>query len=295
MSDQIQFFPGAVKKATEGCKSSDLWKVPPAQLRRHPGFNVRQQNEDYDSRVRALADSMKENGYYADKPMAGYVAREGEANIIIITDGHTRLDAVELAISEGAQIEVVPVVTKPAGTSMEDLTVALVTGNTGSPLKPYEVAIVCKRLVDYGMDEETIARRLGYTPTHVQNLLLLMAAPAAIRNMVAKDKISASLAVDMLKKHGPAAADVLKAASKEAGDAGGGRVTAKQVTKAREKRGDKVVKLAKPVLLKSVTWLKENELLHDPAVQRFLGFLGGFDEPAQVQGLIDKLLAVKKK
>lgn len=295
MSDeQIQFFPGGVKRATKEFKSADLWKVPPSSLHRHPGFNVRTKGKAYEDRVRELADSMKANGYYADKPMAGYVANVDGEDVIIVTDGHTRLDAVELAISEGAQIEVVPVVTKPAGTSMEDLTIALVTSNNGNPLKPYEVAQVCKRLVDYGMDEATIAHRLGFTPTYVQNLLTLMGAPSAVRKMVEQDKVSATLAVETLRKHGREAQEILRQAAQQATDSGGSRVTAKQVTKVREKTNGQVIKLPKPTLVKSAGWLKEQGLLNDPAVLKFLSFLAGTPGAEDVQSLVDGLLKPPK-
>lgn len=293
--ETIQFFPGAVKRATKDCKSADLWKVPPQRLRRHPGFNVRVKNQAYADRVRELAESIKANGYYADKPMAGFAAREGDEDIIIITDGHTRLDAVELAISEGAEIEVVPVVTKPAGTSMEDLTVALVMSNNGSPLKPYETAEVCKRLIGYGMDETTIAKRLGYTMTHVQNLLLLMSAPSEVREMVKLDQVSASLAIETLRKHGPAALGILKQAVKSVEEDGGGRVTAKKMDKASEKRGERVVRLPKPALVKSVAWLKDQGLHEDPNVIKFLSFLSGLEDDAKLKELIAECPAAAQK
>lgn len=76
-SEQIQFFPGVVKRATREFRSADLWKVPPHSLHRHPHFNVRIKDERYNAKVREYADSMKANGYYSDKPLAGYVAKEG--------------------------------------------------------------------------------------------------------------------------------------------------------------------------------------------------------------------------
>jgi len=284
---QIEFFPGAVKKATEGCKSADLWKVPPARLRRHPGFNVRVHGDAYKARVRYIADSIKTNGYYPDKPMAGYVAKDGEVHIIIVTDGHTRMDALDLAISEGAEVETVPVVTKPNGTSMEDLTVALVTGNSGQPLTPYETAMVAKRLAGYGMDDQTIAQRIGFSLNHVQNLLFLMAAPAAVRKMVEEDKVSFSSAVASLREHGAGAAQVLKDSLAVAQEAGKARITPKMLQKPGG--GARDPKVSKPVIVRSMQWLKENELEADERFLNFLAFLGGFEDH---EGL---LKAVAKK
>lgn len=216
---------GNVKAAMKevGAVSADLWQVEPSQLRIIEGFNVRVVNEDYVARVRRIADSIRENGYYKDKPLSGFVSRDG----IYITGGHTRHAAVLLAISEGVDIQSVPVIVSPKGTAMEDLTVALVVGNEGTPLTLYESAIVCKRLVGYGYESKDIARRLGYASTqYVDGLLSLAAAPLALRKMVMENVIAASTAIDAIAKHGGEATDVLLAALVASGST---RVTAKNL------------------------------------------------------------------
>lgn len=285
---QIEFFPGAVKKATEGCKSADLWKVPRDRLRRQPGFNVRVKSPAYKARVRQIADSIKANGFYADKPLAGYVAKEGEEHIIIVTDGYTRMDAVDLAVSEGAEVETLPVVTKPNGTSMEDLNIAFVTGNAGQPLTPYETALVAKRLIGFGMDEQAIALRIGFTLPHVQNMLALMAAPVSVRKMVEEDKVSFSAAVAAIREHGPKAAEVLKSSLAAAEESGKTRITPKLMQKPGG--GSREPKVSKPVIVRSMQWLKENKLESDERFLNFLTFLGGFEDH---EGLM-KVLAAKK-
>lgn len=137
--DQFQFEAGSVKQAMSGSTSSDLWKVPREKLHIEPGFNVRVHDADYNAHVRSIADSIKENGYYPDKPIAGFVAKRDGKDVIVVTDGHSRIAGFDLAVSEGYEGTELPVVTKPRGTSMEDLTIALVTSNTGKPLSPYEL------------------------------------------------------------------------------------------------------------------------------------------------------------
>lgn len=145
------------------------------------------------------------------------------------------------------------------------------------------------------MEEETIAQRLGYTLTHVQNKLLLMSAPAAVRKMVEQDKVSASVAIDTLRKHGPLALDILNSASQESTVAGNadGRISPKQITRVREKSGVRVVKLPKSTLVKSIGWLKEQGLQEEPAVLRFLSFLAGMPGSDEVKNLVDRLLQQK--
>lgn len=228
--------PGNTKAAMKavGAASSDLWKVQPERLRTLPGFNARIINDAYTARVRWIADSIKVNGFYPDKPLTGFVALEGGEEVIYVTGGHRRFEAVFLAIEEGADVPTVPVVIKPRGTSMEDLTVDLVVGNEGEPLSTYEQAVVCKRLAGFGWESKEIARRLGYsTAQYVDGLLLLASAPLAVRRMVMESVISATTAIEAIKKHGDKAGDVLQAAMVKSGT---GRVTAKHMPQAEFKK-----------------------------------------------------------
>ncbi|WP_454735450.1 ParB/RepB/Spo0J family partition protein [Cupriavidus necator] len=228
---------GNVKAAMKdaGASSGDLWRVPRDQIKVLPNFNVRVRNDEHRAQVRMLADSMLANGYHQDKPIAGYVVVENGQNVIITTDGHTRLEAVDLANSEGAEISVLPVVTKPKGTSLEDITVALVTSNSGRHLQPIEVGEVCKRLIGYGLDEETIAKRLNLTAPYVGELLTLAGAPARIRKLVAEGKIASTLAMSTMKKNPEQAADLLEEAVQTAKAAGKDRATAKHLPKRETK------------------------------------------------------------
>lgn len=239
---QPQFTPGSVKDAMKGVSSGDLWKVPRERIHVEPGFNVRVHDKDYEAHVRAIADSMKENGYYSDKPLAGFV---GDGDRIILTDGHTRLAGYDLAVSEGLIAFPLPMVTKPRGTSMEDLTVALVTSNSGKPLSPYELGLVCKRLIGYGMEVKDVAKRLSLTEVYINNLLDLVGAPKAIRDMVINGAVSATLAINTLHEHGKDAAKVLGAGVKEAKASGKERATQKHVKAATEKKAKKSKPAAK--------------------------------------------------
>lgn len=198
---------GAMKDV--GASSSDLWMVPIEDIRVMDGFNVRTHNADYTSHVEALTDSILANGFWRDKPLSGYIAKEDGKNIVYVVDGHTRLMAARAAVAKGAELTALPMVTKPAGTQIEDLVVGLVVSNAGKPLSPIEKAAVCKRLVDYGMEVKVIAARLGFTAGYVNELLILVSAPKKIRNMVEAGSVSASNACDAIKRHGNKAADLL--------------------------------------------------------------------------------------
>lgn len=270
--------PGNTKAAMRaaGASSSDLWKVEPDRLRVLEGFNARVKNEAYTARVRWIADSIKANGYYPDKPLTGFVALEDGVEVIYVTGGHRRHEGVLLAIEEGADVGTVPVVIKPRGTSMEDLMVDLVVGNEGDPLTTYEQAVVCKRLAGFGWEPKEIARRLGYsTAQYVDGLLALAASPLALRKMVMENVVSATTAIEAIKKHGDKAVDVLLAAMVKSA---GGRVTAKHMPQQEFKKAVK----------------KQATAFYDAAlkVQADPGFAGLSEE---VRGILAALLEGIKK
>jgi len=275
-----QFHPGSIKAAMKlvGAGSRDLWQVDPHQIKTCDNFNVRVQNEAYDARIRFLADSIKQNGFFQDFPLAGYVAKEDSGEVIYITGGHRRLAAALLAISEGAELTRVPVVVSQSGVSMEDLTVALVIGNEGEPLSLYEVGVVCKRLSSMGLAESEIARRLQRTPQQVKDVLLLIGSSHVIRQMVIDNVVSATFAIEMLNTHGAKALDKLMEAQNRAEAAGKTKVTAKHA--APDAIFKKTVKKAAQPMFEVIT-----EISADPAYQSL--------SPA-VRTKLDELLAKLK-
>lgn len=214
---------GAMKSV--GAGSRDLWRIEPSKLRVIEGLNPRVETEKYKAHIRALADSMKSEGYYQDQPLAGYAAKAGDEQVVFIYSGHSRLRAVALANAEGAEITHVPVTVSMEGLSMEDITVALIQGNSGKNLTYYESAVVCKRLVKYGFKLEDIVTRTGIALPLVKNRLALMAAPLKLRELVANEVISATLAIEMLTEHGDKALEKIESAQTTATKEGKTRIT----------------------------------------------------------------------
>lgn len=234
---KLELVNGNVKAAMRdaGARSSDLYKVPRASIRVIPGFNLRNIDDpEYKAHLRYLADSILANGFYDDKPLAGYVAREGDKDVIFLTEGHCRLAAFDIAVSEGFNGEMLPMVIKPRGTNTGDLTIAMITGNTGKHFSPYELGIGCKRLIAEGHDEKEIAKSLGMSETYVRGLLDLQAAPAQVRKMVAAGQVSASTARNVVKTHGAKAQQILDTAAKAAKAKGKAKITGKHIRTAVE-------------------------------------------------------------
>ncbi len=271
---------GNVKASMDaaGAKSSDLWNVPYEQIRLIPGWQPRINNEKWRKRVAYIGGLILANGYAPDKPVQGYVAREGGLDVLYLTEGHTRYHATGWAREHGAKIERIPMIVLPKGTTMVDLTVAQANAQEGTPLAPYELGILMKRMIGYQVSVSEIARRFGYSEQYVNDLLSLMGAPSRIRQMVIEDKVSAAVAVQFLKSHGDKAEERLLEGLKIADSMGQTRVTRKVLS-----TGPKVPPRYVPNLYDAMTKVA-------PYLQ---GFLPG--ETAEIPGLEDEadLITVK--
>lgn len=203
------------------------WTVALSDLRVLEDFNVRVKNAAYWEHIESIAQSILENGWLPEHPIAGFLAKEGKRAFLYVTDGHCRIEAVHLANKRGAHITSLPVVLKDKSTGMDDLTVALVRSNSGKSLTPLELAIVCKRLIGFRWTPEKIAKKIGFTEEYVQQLLTVAGAPQAIRDAIEADRISVGLSKELIQKHGSEAPAVLAAAMERATAAGKTKVTAK--------------------------------------------------------------------
>jgi ParB family chromosome partitioning protein len=238
---------GAMKAANDGAagKSRDLWQVPPQKLRVVADLNPRVETPAYLQHVRELADSMKEHGFFQDKPLAGYVAEVDGEDVIYIVEGGSRLRAALLAIEEGAKFNVVPVSVDQKGLNVEDLLVRMVRSNTGRPLSQYEVAIVCKRLARFSWESAQIAAQLGISVQQVENSLLLMGADERVRQLVGAEILAFTYAVEVLKEHGAKAFEFLMKAQEKANAEGKTRITKRHAVGATFKK--ELTKAADPM------------------------------------------------
>ena len=225
------FIKGPVKQAMKDAAagSVDLWMVPIDEIHVKDGFNVRIKDEAYERHIRWIADSIKSEGFYRDEPLGGFIIQEESGPKVYVHAGHCRLEGAKLAKSEGAEIEVLPIVIVDKSKNLEDMTVALVKTNSGKPLTPYEVAIVAKRLSGFGWSPAKIAERLGFTTPYVDSLLEATGYPLKIREMIQSGQVSISMAVDLVKSYGNKAVEKLEDATKVAASTGSKRITQKHL------------------------------------------------------------------
>lgn len=208
-------------------RRTDLFHLKPEDLSVQEGFNVRVSGPGLDEHIRVLANSLKEIG--VQTPLTVRV----DGDKVYLVDGHCRLAAIKLAISEGAEIVSVPCIAAPKGSDDAQLTLSLITRNGGRPLEPLEKASVFARLLAFGWSEELIGQRAGIGCKQVKNLLDLAAAPAEIKEMVAKNEVSATTAVRTMQQapSKAAAVETLTTAVSAAKAEGKTKVTPKAVNR----------------------------------------------------------------
>lgn len=279
----IKLAAGSVEPAMKAAeaKSTKLYRVPVSAIKTIPGFNVRVQSADYIAHRDMIADSIRANGFDATKPLSGYVAKEGDKNVIYVTDGHTRLDAVSTinADDTDTNIDILPVLVHPADKSLTDLTVALHTSNTGRPLSPFELGVVVKRLMkDEGADKAVIASRLAVTPRYLDDVLLLVNGPKEVRTAVLEGTVSSTLAIQELRKDPEKAVAKITAAAAKA--APGKKVTKKDL-------GPKMQKVKSTVSIAEGTDMKEIVKAVAALVRKAIPATSSDDEDAIKTALVD--------
>lgn len=233
---------GKMKASTAAASGkSTEYIVKVDQLRTIPGFNVRvTETDDYRADLEALKQSIREHGFYANKPLAGYIGKEGDEDVIYVTDGHRRLAAVQEINDEDVdgkeEIEGLPVVLKPADATLADLTIALVQDNSGRPLTPYEMGVVVQRLQNMKDGEGNpvyakadIARKLSITERYIDDLNVLVDAPAKVRTAVLEGTVSSTLAIQELRRNPKKAEERITAAVAKAKASGKSKATKKDV------------------------------------------------------------------
>lgn len=264
--------PGVLKDAMKsaGASSGDLWKLPFYKLHIIKGFNLRVNNAHYQAKIEEYAELLANDGWLAHEPMKGLVQHDEHTgkNEVYIFDGHTRLLALPIANAKRSakglppieDVTVIAIPSKKSGKepiSMADLTVAMVRANMKNPHTAYELALACKRLADDNLNTGEIAKELSLSAEWVKSLLLLMAAPKELRQRVANEALTVTLAVQLLKQHGDDAAEMVEEAA--AGKVAKGlpvKITRKNVAPASP--FTKAVKRSAPALFDVLSHVKSD-------------------------------------
>jgi ParB/RepB/Spo0J family partition protein len=196
---------GVVKDALAAANATKttIQVVPIDAIQIIPGFNARKTDtREHAEKIDGLIQSMKKDGYDPAHPLTGFVGKdEDDQDAIFVTDGHGRLEAARRANDEGADIKAVPMVLRPASTTMKQHNVNLIRENSGKELTLAEKAIVVKRLLKLGVDEAELAEELNITQRYVDQIIMLINAPQMVRSMVNQGRITGTEAIRLLTKH----------------------------------------------------------------------------------------------
>ena len=218
-----------IKDMAESVK--DLFMFRPEQIHVTEGFNKRHHTPEYETGIKELMGSIRENGIL--EPVTIYV----ENDTPFLTNGHRRMDATMRLVAEGVTGLLVPCRVEAKGTNDADRALSMITRNSGIPFSPIETAEVCKVLIGFGWSNAKIAQKTGFSLTHVDNLLTLLSAPQEALDMVDQGKVAASTVTAVVKEHGAkATVEILKEASAVAAATGKDKATPKHVEQVRENR-----------------------------------------------------------
>ena len=207
--------------------------VSPNNIVVEEGFNVR---IDYGD-LEGLMNSIIANGQI--EPVLGYKIQGSEQ--YVLTDGHRRFKAIQMAIEKGHEIPYVKLI-KTSSNAEDRLFQMVITGVDKKPLTPLEEAETYKRLVALGYEAKEIASRVGKSLPHVYNGLKLAEAPKKIKNAIQNGSISATTVTQIIREvgEGEDVVEIIETAITNAQVLPNGKVkkvTKKQVQKVEQKKG----------------------------------------------------------
>lgn len=213
-------FKQMIKDGT--AKRADAMKFRIEDIHEEPGFNLRDEGEDLDASIDAIVEHIRAGGMLP--PLEVRPRAEGG---VFVVDGHRRRRAYLKAgddVRDGSGelwLAVVPFVGNDA-----DRIARVITSAEGRALSPLEVGRGYKRLIALNWTPEQIAAKVGKTRQHVDQVLILANANSDVQQLVATGGVSATTAIDAVRKHGDKAGDVLGGAVTQAKAAGKSKATA---------------------------------------------------------------------
>lgn len=186
--------------------------IPPGLIDVEPGFNVRLPGPELDEHIETLAGLIEQNGFDPTQPIS--VSRQGDR--FVVRSGHCRLAAVRNLLDRGAQIITIPALLEPQGTNDADRAYQIGTQNGQKPLADLEYGALVKRLRGYGQTDEQILTGFGKKRAWLSRILDLAAASPDIHQAVARNEISPSEAVKVVRANGSEAGTIIREATEHA-------------------------------------------------------------------------------
>ena len=234
-------------------KRTDIFRLHRKHIiipERKPGerFNVRQNFGD----INTLAEQILAAGSVRI-PLLGHHC-DGKFHV---TDGERRIRAIDLLAKRGHGefSDNIPVKPEPKTYTEKNRTLDMLFCASGKPLEMIEQAEIFRRLRDeHGLKVKELSKEGGVTQQHVYDCLALIAAPESVKDAVKDGKVSATLAVTIVKesKTPAAAAAAITDGIAKASTLGKSKATAAHIPTRRAKANNDL-KAAKKDLHKRQT------------------------------------------
>lgn len=174
----------------------EYFSIDPRKLQIKGDWNSRDFTDPANQQhVEDLAKSIAENG--VREPLKVYL----EGDVAYITNGECRYRAVMLCIERGVDIKAVPVLAEDKNANDADRLFTQFISNSGKPFGPIENARLFKRLMDMGWQQQEIAKKTGFSGGRVSQLLELLRLPLVLQKFIIEGKASASMVLQVWKKH----------------------------------------------------------------------------------------------
>ena len=212
-------------------RRADAMRVKLEDLYEEPGFNLRTEGPALKQSIAILAEFIANGGQIPPLEV-----RPRPAGGVWIVDGHRRRRAM-LKLDKAGRLprtpnrdnpEIleawVPVVAFEG--SDADRVARIISSQENEKLSPLELAEGYKRLRAFGWMPEQIAKKVGKTRQHVEQVLTVGDANTDVQNLVAAGHVSATTAAQVVREHGDGAGKVLGAELEKAQASGKKKVTA---------------------------------------------------------------------
>lgn len=184
----------ALKDFADG--RSDIYRIDPRKLQIKEGWNSRDFTDPANiAHIEELSKSIAEVG--VREPLKVFV----EGDVPYITNGECRYRAVMMLIERGVEIKTVPVLGEDRLGNEADRLFTQFISNSGKQFSAIENAKLFKRLLDMGWQQQDIAKKTGFSGGRVSQLLELLTLPIVLQKFITEGKASASMVLNVFKKH----------------------------------------------------------------------------------------------
>ncbi len=212
-------------------RRADAMRVKLEDLHEEPGFNLRIEGVALETSIDLLAEFIANGGQIP--PLEVRPRAEGG---VWVVDGHRRRRAMR-KLDEAGRLPRTPSKQDPAVLeawvpvisfegSDADRVARIISSQANEKLSPLELAEGYKRLRAFGWTPEQIAKKVGKTRQHVEQVLTVGNANTDVQSLVAAGQVSATTAAQVVREHGDGAGKVLGTELEKAQASGKNKVTA---------------------------------------------------------------------